>query len=235
VISAAGNDDRRWKMEAGAGIAGLKIETSNPRTKTRSRGPGLGALFRFVEDWSAMRGARAILTLSLLVSAAVAQSVSLAHLQIAVQDATGASISGAHIEVEASPEGQNIQVRTDREGRVGLDVLPGSYGIAVRSAGFRVWRGKVVARATPNPSILVVTLDIGPTGNPVVIEDESLKPAVERAPVNAAIAAPEDDKVRIRTAHDSAPELATKAQVEHLLAAYDARQWAFTHEVGLRA
>jgi hypothetical protein len=51
------------------------------------------------------------------------------------------------------------------------------------------------------------------------------------AQVNAAIAAPESDKVRIRTAHDSAPELATKAQLEHLLAAYDARQWTFTHEV----
>jgi hypothetical protein len=40
-----------------------------------------------------------------------------------------------------------------------------------------------------------------------------------------------DSSLTIRTAHDSAPELATRAQLERLLAAHDLRQWTFTHEV----
>src|ERR1700752_4894396 len=35
----------------------------------------------------------------------------------------------------------------------------------------------------------------------------------------------------IRTAHNSAPELATKTQLERLIAAHDLRQWTFTHEI----
>ena len=35
----------------------------------------------------------------------------------------------------------------------------------------------------------------------------------------------------IRTAHDSAPELATKTQLERLIAAHDLSQWTFTHEI----
>ena len=35
----------------------------------------------------------------------------------------------------------------------------------------------------------------------------------------------------IRTEHNSEPELATKAQLERLIAAHDLRQWTFTHEV----
>lgn len=35
----------------------------------------------------------------------------------------------------------------------------------------------------------------------------------------------------IRTAHDSVPELATKAQLERLIAANDLSQWTFTHEI----
>jgi hypothetical protein len=40
-----------------------------------------------------------------------------------------------------------------------------------------------------------------------------------------------DTSLTIRTAHNSAPELATKAQLERLLGEYDLRQWTFTHEV----
>lgn len=39
--------------------------------------------------------------------------------------------------------------------------------------------------------------------------------------------------VTIRTAHNSAAELATKAQLERLIAANDLRQWTFTHEVAI--
>src|SRR5215472_7467785 len=35
----------------------------------------------------------------------------------------------------------------------------------------------------------------------------------------------------IRTAHNSAPEFATKAQLERLIAAHDLRQWTFTREI----
>lgn len=40
-----------------------------------------------------------------------------------------------------------------------------------------------------------------------------------------------ESTVIIRTAHDSAPELATKTQLERLIAAHDLRQWTFTHEI----
>jgi hypothetical protein len=40
-----------------------------------------------------------------------------------------------------------------------------------------------------------------------------------------------ESAVTIRTAHDSAAELATKAQLERLIAAHDLRQWTFTHEI----
>ncbi|HEY1895308.1 MAG TPA: hypothetical protein VGG62_03505 [Terracidiphilus sp.] len=40
-----------------------------------------------------------------------------------------------------------------------------------------------------------------------------------------------ESTVTIRTAHDSAPELATKAQLERLIAAHDLSQWTFTHEI----
>jgi hypothetical protein len=40
-----------------------------------------------------------------------------------------------------------------------------------------------------------------------------------------------ESTVTIRTEHDSAPELATKAELERLIAAHDLSQWTFTHEI----
>jgi hypothetical protein len=40
-----------------------------------------------------------------------------------------------------------------------------------------------------------------------------------------------ESTVIIRTAHNSAPELATKTQLERLIAAHDLSQWTFTHEI----
>jgi hypothetical protein len=40
-----------------------------------------------------------------------------------------------------------------------------------------------------------------------------------------------DSSLTIRTAHNSPPEVATRAQLERLLGEYDLRQWTFTHEV----
>ena len=40
-----------------------------------------------------------------------------------------------------------------------------------------------------------------------------------------------ESPVTIHTQHNSKPELATKAQLERLMAAHDLRQWTFTHEV----
>jgi hypothetical protein len=40
-----------------------------------------------------------------------------------------------------------------------------------------------------------------------------------------------ESALTIRTAHNSAPELATKAQLERLMAAHDLRQWTFTHQL----
>jgi hypothetical protein len=42
---------------------------------------------------------------------------------------------------------------------------------------------------------------------------------------------PPESPLTIRTAHNSAPELATKAQLERLIAAHDLSQWTFTHEI----
>jgi hypothetical protein len=52
-------------------------------------------------------------------------------------------------------------------------------------------------------------------------------------PVSEPTAAPGtlDSSLTIRTAHDSEPELATRAQLESLLAAHDLHQWTFTHEI----
>src|SRR5262249_41578681 len=40
-----------------------------------------------------------------------------------------------------------------------------------------------------------------------------------------------EPQLAVGTAHNSAPELATKAQLERLIAAHDLRQWTFTREV----
>lgn len=40
-----------------------------------------------------------------------------------------------------------------------------------------------------------------------------------------------DSSLTIRTAHNSAPELATKAQLERLIRAHDLSQWTFTREI----
>ena len=50
--------------------------------------------------------------------------------------------------------------------------------------------------------------------------------------IHGVLAAPQPaPRLHIRTAHDSAPELATKAQLERLIGSYDLRRWTFTHEV----
>lgn len=40
-----------------------------------------------------------------------------------------------------------------------------------------------------------------------------------------------ESALTIRTAHSSAPELATKTQLERLIAGHDLHQWTFTHEI----
>ncbi len=50
-------------------------------------------------------------------------------------------------------------------------------------------------------------------------------------PILAASLAAQSGAPLIRTAHNSAPELATRAQLERLIAAHDLSRWTFTHEV----
>ena len=47
--------------------------------------------------------------------------------------------------------------------------------------------------------------------------------------VHAALAL--ESPINIHTSHDSAPEMATQAQLLRLIAAHDLRRWAFTHDV----
>jgi hypothetical protein len=93
-----------------------------------------------------------------------------------------------------------------------------------------VWKGQVEVKETQNPPVLI-SLEIAPNGGPVVIEEQNLKPAVEHSDRGQSIEQNGTKSVTIRTAHDSAPELATKSQLERLLATHDLRQWTFTNEI----
>jgi len=66
-----------------------------------------------------------------------------------------------------------------------------------------------------------------------VIDTTAIEHPLDRsalAPPSIATVAFESP-LTIRTAHNSAPEIATKAQLERLIATHDLRQWTFTHEV----
>ncbi len=75
-------------------------------------------------------------------------------------------------------------------------------------------------------------------GQPTVPTDKSIKVTqIEVTTETSAIATPFipsqplESPLNIRTEHNSEPELATKAQLERLVAAHDLRQWTFTHEI----
>ncbi|MGD0694801.1 MAG: carboxypeptidase-like regulatory domain-containing protein [Terriglobia bacterium] len=62
-----------------------------------------------------------------------------AHITVSVADVTGAVIPYALVKYQRSSEIFGHKTQTDRYGRALLELLPGSYDIAVTSSGFGTW------------------------------------------------------------------------------------------------
>ena len=173
--------------------------------------------------------------IAVIVTASLAaQQTRQGHLTINIVDAAGQPISGAAIAITFLPKQHRTELAGDQEGNINLDLDPGRYRIEVNARAFvpwshlvvisRKWRQTIVAKMQIdcNRAICDINVDaalIDEPDNRVALATPFVSPhAVEGEPA-------------IRTAHDSAPELVTKAQLERLLAAHDLRQWTFTHEV----
>jgi hypothetical protein len=163
--------------------------------------------------------------LFIFASSMVAQSFAPTQVWNRVVDAAEEPIALAQVSI-ASSSGKNWELTTDREGNAHIQILPGTYEAAATAQGIAAEQGSnltVVARMEIDCDIVncdVATideinlpLDLSALAGPFIPAE--------------ALEAPIDT----RTAHDSKPELATKAQLERLIAAHDLRQWTFTHDI----
>jgi hypothetical protein len=98
-----------------------------------------------------------------------------------------------------------------------LSAPPGRIALQVFDAG-----GACV------PAAAIELRPLASTTRTTVVADGQGRAEFELAP---GAERPHESPLNIRSAHNSAPELATKAQLEHLVAANDLRQWTFTHEI----
>jgi len=114
-----------------------------------------------------------VLGVSILTSAAFAQSGPTGSLGGEVRDPSGASVSGAKITVVHSETGLSRTATADAEGRWTIPVLPtGSYKITVEANGFK----KAVANAAVEaavPRVLDIKLEVGEVSIEVNITDNA--------------------------------------------------------------
>jgi hypothetical protein len=112
-----------------------------------------------------------LLAISLLVTAAFAQSGPTGTLSGVVQDPSGAAVAGAKVTAIQVETGLSRTATADAEGRWNLPMLPvGNYKVTVEAAGFK----KAVANAAVEaavPRVLDIKLEVGEVSVEVNVTD----------------------------------------------------------------
>jgi len=165
-----------------------------------------------------------------------AQPESNRHLAVHVSDPSGAVIPKAMVEVEPLAHGTAFTAQTDDRGNADLYLPSGKYQLSIRSPGFCFKkRALEVVGATDQSFSVVLPVDScpGPCQMACITVQAESSTATRGIPIsNSSLSSRAlESPVTIGTAHNSATELATKTQLERLIAAHDLGQWTFTHEI----
>ena len=166
--------------------------------------------------------------IALVIAASLAaQQTRQGHLTINVVDAAGQPISGADIAIISLPKQNRTELGADQQGNINLDLDPGRYRIEVNARAFLPWSHLVVISREWRQTIIAnMRIDCSRAICDINVDAASIDEPLDRAALaipSVSTHAVEDEPV-IRTAHNSTPELATKAQLERQLAAHDLRQ-----------
>ena len=175
----------------------------------------------------------AVVALFCFSAVAEAQQTSRARISIQVNDPTGAYIPSAGIKAESLIPGQlETSIKADQQGQARLELPAGPYHLTATYYGFKTSSIDVDLKDGQSTNLEVI-LQPGTPCNPcgvIQVVDEVI-PIEHQLPDASITPQALESPLTIRTAHNSAPELATKTQLEHLLAAHDLRQWTFTQDV----
>jgi hypothetical protein len=83
------------------------------------------------------------------------EAVKAISIVLAVKDQSGAPVPYAHVQVVASPDNIGKNLTANSDGKLSLDIFPGSYDLTVESPGFLTVKKRIEAKAA-----MQQTLDI---------------------------------------------------------------------------
>lgn len=75
---------------------------------------------------------------------------------LSVRDKSGAVVRNAHIQIVSSPNNVGEKLTTDSDGKLSLDVSPGSYNLIVESPGFLTVKERIEAKSSTHQAIEIV-------------------------------------------------------------------------------
>lgn len=101
------------------------------------------------------------------------EAVKTTSIVLAVKDQSGAAVPNAHVQIVPSPDNIGKNLATDSDGKLSLEVFPGSYDLRVESPGF-VTATKRIEAKTAAPQAIEIVLKVGscPPGPCFVLANE---------------------------------------------------------------
>jgi len=112
------------------------------------------------------------------VATAVAQQSPTTRVIVRVSDPTGALVAHSHIRVIPAPDPTPAKMETDDKGQLALSIAPGGHALFVSTPGFKNVTMHIEVTASSEVQIIPVTLQLAPTGSPIVLPD-SYKDALQ--------------------------------------------------------
>jgi hypothetical protein len=93
------------------------------------------------------------------------EAVKPASIALAVKDETGASVPNAHVQIVPWPINVGKNLNTDNNGKLSLEVAPGSYELTVQFKGFETVRKHIETKTATHQTIdIVLKLGTCPQG-----------------------------------------------------------------------
>ena len=84
------------------------------------------------------------------------EAVKTASMVLAVKDQTGAAVRNAHVQIVPLPNNAGENLTTDSDGKLSLDVSPGSYDLTVESPGFLTVKKRIEAEPATHQNMDIV-------------------------------------------------------------------------------